>query len=239
MSDAGQIAHGRAAWEAEPSVLLSSQPPTPAQYRFALLVSSMMLAAFVATLPFATIALTPFPGVILVQNSLLLTNDLITASLLFSQYRFGRSRTLLILAAAYLFTGMMAASHAITFPGLVPEPVLLHGGPQSTPWIYVTWHGVLPLAVILHALRRSEATLGGRVAAARTPILIAIIAAVGGAAAITWLLTTEHIQLPVLVDQGRLTEAEVRLAPAQRTFEQLGADGWLREYDLLSARIGG
>jgi signal transduction histidine kinase len=213
MSDAGQIAQRRAAWEAEPSVLLSNQPATPAQYRFALLVSSMMLAAFVATLPFATIGLTPFPGMILVQNSLLLTNDLITASLLFSQYRFGRSRTLLILAAAYLFTGMMAASHAMTFPGLLPEPVLLHGGPQSTPWIYVAWHSVLPLAVILHALRRSGAATGGRVAAGRIPILIAIFAAVGGAAAITSLLTAGYIQLPVLVDQGRLQPLSKLIVP--------------------------
>ena len=171
MNDSGQIAPSvRVAAASEVMVLLSSQPPTAGQRRVGLLTSSIMLAAFVTILPFAKIGLAHFPGVILVQNSLLLTNDLITAALLFTQYRFGRSRALIVLAAAYLFTGVMGISHAITFPGLLPELVLLNGGPQTTPWIYVGWHSVLPLAVILYALRPTDEYIDDGFAHAGIPI---------------------------------------------------------------------
>jgi tetratricopeptide (TPR) repeat protein len=42
-----------------------------------------------------------------------------------------------------------------------------------------------------------------------------------------------------LTDAGRTSDAERLLTLAQSAFEELGADGWLREYDLLSARIRG
>src|SRR5215204_14258 len=223
MNDSGQIVPSvRVADASEVMVLLSSQPPTAGQRRVGLLMSSIMLAAFVAILPFAKIGLAHFPGVILVQNSLLLTNDLITAALLFTQYRFARSRALIVLAAAYLFTGVMGISHAITFPGLLPELVLLNGGPQTTPWIYVGWHSVLPLAVILYALRPTDDYVDDEFAHAGIPILVAIFSALGGAAAMTWFMTAGHAWLPVLVQDGRLMPAS-KVVVAALLLPPLGA----------------
>ena len=52
-------------------------------------------------------------------QSALATNDLITAVLLYAQFGQLRSRALLLLAAGYLFTALMAIVHALTFPGPV------------------------------------------------------------------------------------------------------------------------
>ena len=78
-------------------------------------------------------------------QSALATNDLITAVLLYAQFGLLRSRALLLLAAGYLFTALMAVVHMLTFPGLFAPTGLLGATPQSTAWLYMFWHGGFPL----------------------------------------------------------------------------------------------
>jgi hypothetical protein len=88
-------------------LLLSVLPPSTSHRRGALAASLVLLAGFLAALPFAQIAWVPIPAFVLIQQTLLLSNDLITAAVLFGQYFIGRTRILNVLAGGYLFTALI------------------------------------------------------------------------------------------------------------------------------------
>src|SRR5262249_4546911 len=102
-----------------------------------------------------------------------------------------RARELLLLAAGYLFTALMAIVHALTFPGLFAPAGLLGAGPQTTAWLYMFWHVGFPLLVIGYALLKhggaqpapTRRSAGGAIAAS----IVAVIAAVAGLALIATL----------------------------------------------------
>jgi len=91
-----------------------------------------------------------------VYQSALVINDLITAVLLIAQFSTLRMRALLVLACGYLFAAVMASVHLLTFPGLFSKTGLLGAGPQSTAWLYMFWHGIFPLTVIVYALLKDR-----------------------------------------------------------------------------------
>jgi signal transduction histidine kinase len=189
---------------------MSVLPPDTGHRRGALAASLVLLAGFLAALPFAQIAWVPIPAFIPIQQTLLLANDLITAAVLFGQYFIGRTRILNVLAGGYLFTALIVIPHALTFPGAFSETGLL-GGPQSAAWLYVGWHAVLPLTVIIFALRRVDDSPGQEIpGAGAIAILIAVVAAVGIVAAMTLLVTSASASLPTLIERGSYTtEARV------------------------------
>jgi signal transduction histidine kinase len=204
-------------------VLLSALPASAGQRRTAVTSSLFLLAAFLAALPFARIGWFRFPAFILVQQSLLLANDLITAAVLFGQYWVGRTRALNVLAGGYLFTGLIVIPHALTFPGAFSESGLLAAGPQSSAWLYIGWHAVLPLTAIVFALRRGEVREEQRTSrGAGTAILSASLAAVGGVVAMTLLVTVGHDRLPEVVERGHFTPA-ARIAVETLLMLPLGA----------------
>ena len=209
--------------QAHGSILLSEIPASPGQRRRALAVSVLLFAGFLGTLPYARLAWVPFPAFVLVQQPLLLANDLITAALLFGQYAIGRTRPLSTLAAGYLFTALIVIPHALSFPGAFSETGLLGAGPQSAAWLYVGWHAVLPVAIIDFALRRDYAGGAAEPAnAARTSIMMASLAAVGGVLAMTLLVTAGHAWLPPVIENGHFTPA-TRVAVGVLLILPLGA----------------
>jgi signal transduction histidine kinase/CheY-like chemotaxis protein len=174
--------------------------------RAVVLVSAL---AFCAFLPFAKRQLPAVPSFILIYESILVVCDLITASLLFGQYAILRSRSLLILASAYLLTASLAALHALTFPGVFSASGLLGAGSQTTAWIYVFWHAGFPLLVLSYALSDKRATpglMGADGSAAEEPrrrtapiILLCIVAVAVVCAALIYVTTALHDYLPILM----------------------------------------
>jgi len=126
--------------EARPA-FLSTLQAGPRERRIALAVVAMSILIFAAIAPYAKVRLAPVWAFIPTYQSALVVNDLITAVLLFGQFGLLRSRGLLVLAGAYLFTALIAIAHALTFPGLFSPDGLLGAGPQSTAWLYMFWHG--------------------------------------------------------------------------------------------------
>ncbi|HYD61461.1 MAG TPA: MASE4 domain-containing protein [Noviherbaspirillum sp.] len=120
----------------------------------AVIVVSVLV--FVALVPVAKMPLEPVWAFIPVYETLLVTNDLITALLLYGQFSILRERPLAILASGYLFTGLMAAFHALTFPGLFTPGGLLGAGTQTTAWLYMFWHAGFPLFVIAFSLLKER-----------------------------------------------------------------------------------
>jgi signal transduction histidine kinase/CheY-like chemotaxis protein len=136
--------------------ILSNETPGRTGRRLALFVFLSSCAVFVAVAPFANVQLPAVTAFIPVYETAFVLLDLITVVLLFGQYAFVRSRAMLWLAGGYLFTALMAAAHALTFPGLFAPTGLLGAGPQSTAWLYMFWHGGFPLFVIAFALLRHQ-----------------------------------------------------------------------------------
>ena len=75
--------------------LISSLPPSPAHKRAALAVSTLLLAAFVITVPSARVVLPQLDIYIPLVATVMFLNDLMTASLLLAQFSIVRSRALL------------------------------------------------------------------------------------------------------------------------------------------------
>ncbi|WP_428423135.1 response regulator [Methylibium sp.] len=166
-----------------PAFLLN-QPAGRDERRRALAVLLVSAVVFCVLAPLAKLPLPPVAAFIPVYESALLLNDLITAALLFGQYRILRSRALLMLGCGYLFTALMTVGHALTFPGLFAPGGLLGAGPQSTAWIYMFWHSGFALFVLAYAaLRRDErpapvpATALARARAAAGPALTVLLSA--------------------------------------------------------------
>jgi PAS domain S-box-containing protein len=184
--------------------LLSTAPAGRSERRLALAAVLLLLLAFAASVPFARVPLPHVWAFIPIYESMLLTSDLVTAVLLFAQYRVSRSGALFVLACGYAFTALMAVPHALSFPGLFAAGGLLGAGPQTTAWLYMFWHAGFPLAVISYALLkgRPDHTKRGR-EPGLAGILSGVAAVACAVAALTLLATAGQALLPgIMVNQG-------------------------------------
>ena len=176
------------------------------------LVASFLI--FLAIAPFARVPLPPVNAFIPVYQTALITNDLITAVLLLGQYRFLRSRALLVLGAGYLFCACMATAHGLSFPGLFAPHGILGAKPQTTAWLYFLWHAGFPIFVFayVHLKERARPDPTGRAGTARRDIALAILGALALAASLALLTTAGHDALPKLMrgnqdDSGKILVA--------------------------------
>jgi signal transduction histidine kinase/CheY-like chemotaxis protein len=191
--------------------LLSTLPAGRHERRLALWTLLVSAAFFVVAVPFAKAPLAPVPAFIPVYQSALVVVDLITAVLLFGQFRILGQRRLLILGVGYLFTAFMAAAHALTFPGLFAPGGLLGAGPQTTAWLYMFWHGLFPLCVIVYALMKTDAPAGHahRPANAGVQIARGVVAAFVIMAAFVLTATALQDALPAIMAGNRYTPAMI------------------------------
>jgi two-component system, sensor histidine kinase and response regulator len=100
---------------------LSTAPAAPGDRRLALGVILLSLLIFISLAPFARVPLPPVFGFLPIYETAIAFSDLVTVAILLIQFNILRSRTLLALACGYLFTALMAISHALTFPGSRPR----------------------------------------------------------------------------------------------------------------------
>ncbi len=157
----------------------------------------MSVAIFLAAAPFAKLPLAQIPAFLPLYQSALVVNDLITAVLLYGQFRIMRSRALLALASGYLFCAFMAVFHLLSFPGLFAATGLIGAGSQTTAWLYFLWHGGFPVFVVAYVLlkdqpERAEGPVGG-------PILRGIALALVAAFGLTLIATLGHNALPEIM----------------------------------------
>ncbi|XHS77413.1 response regulator [Burkholderiaceae bacterium UC74_6] len=164
-------------------------------------VTLVIVMAFAAVAPFAKTPLTALPAFIPLYEATLFITDLITAVLLLGQYRMLRVCALLILGCGYLFTAVMTAAHALSFPGLFSAQGLLGAGPQSTAWLYMLWHAGFPVFVIGYAVVRRQPP--SRPWPAWTWPVMTLLLCVG----LTALCTLGHDLLPVIMIGNRYSPA--------------------------------
>ena len=190
---------------------LLNQPADRRQRWRAGLVLFVSVLLFGALVPFVRVPLGFLPAFIPIYESALLINDTVTAVLLFGQYRILRSRALMVLACAYLFTALMTIVHALSYPGVFAAAGVLGGGRQTTAALYMFWHAGFPLFVLAYSmLKRREARAGAADAAgepswlaparAHDRVALAMPAATLGLAALLALYATVgHDWLPTFL----------------------------------------
>lgn len=203
------------------AAFLGTLRPGRSQRRLAVVTIAVSFALFVAAAPFAKVQLPQVWAFIPVYQSALVVNDLITAILLFGQFKILHSRALIVLAAGYLFTALMAIAHALTFPGLFAPGGLLGAGPQTTAWLYMFWHGGFPLFVIAYAMIKDRRPIDGSRDRAAVEIRISVVAVVLIALGATLLATAGNALLPNIMDGNRYTPAMIMVVSSTWVFSLL------------------
>lgn len=189
---------------------LSNELAGPREIRSAWATVLVSAAIFIAAVSYARTPLAQFPVFIPVYVTALVICDLVTAVLLFGQYRAFRSLALLVLAGAYLFTAMITSAYALIFPGLFAPTGLLGSGSQTSSAMYMFWHAGFPLLVMTYALVKEEGPealkLGGlRRGNARVGILTVVAIVLLVVAGFTAFATAEQRFLPVFLEVNRTT----------------------------------
>jgi signal transduction histidine kinase len=183
--------------------MVASRP----QRRLALTIVLLLGAAFIATAPFAATPLLRSDAFIPAYETALVVEDVITAALLYAQFAILRLPSLLVLATAYLFTGLIVMPHMLVFPGLFTPTGLLGAGPSSAAWIYVAWHVGFPVAVIAYAFMSDDRRHVIAASKIRRAIIISIAATVALVLAFTWLATAGEPLLPQVIAHDRRTSS--------------------------------
>lgn len=182
----------------ESGMFLSTMPAGRGQRRLAAAVVLVSAVVFAAAAPFAEAPLAQVPAFLAVYQSALVVCDVITAVLLFGQFAILRSRALLILAATYLFSALMAVFHALSFPGLFSPTGLLGSGPQTAAWLYFFWHLGFPVGIIAYALLE-EKPAAGEAPGGNAAIAAAAATVFAAAGALFLFSTAGHDALPVIM----------------------------------------
>jgi signal transduction histidine kinase len=186
--------------ESQHPILISTQPPSRAQKRGALVAAVSMLGLFASVVPFGQIQLDHLNVFVPIVATTMFICDLITATLLYAQFAVLRYRALLALASGYLFTALVVVPYALTFPGAFSENGLLGAGSQTTGWLYIVWHMGLPATIIVYTVLKKD-PLNSRVAVGslQPAIGISILAVVLCVLDLTLFVTLRADELPVMV----------------------------------------
>jgi PAS domain S-box-containing protein len=178
------------------AVFLSLLPPLTRDRRVAIILVCASVLIFLMLAWFAKEPLPPTPAFIPAYQAALLISDLVTACVLLGQYSIQRTRPLLVLGTAYLFTALAIVPHTLSFPGLFAASGLLRSGPQTTVWLFMLWHGVFPLLVMLYAMvKQDDRPLDDPVAALLSAVGVAAFVVVAATLFVTW----GHALLPTLL----------------------------------------
>lgn len=182
----------------ERPVFVSTMPIGVRDRRLAMTVVAICGFAFLVTLPFVQIQLARIWAFIPAYQSVLIINDIVTAALLFGQYRILRTPGLLALACGYSYTACITFAHMLTYPFVFAETGGLGAGPQTTAWLYMFWHGGFPIFVIAYAFLARDSRGAASVRPARA-IVTSVISVIVVAIAITAFATLGHSLLPAVM----------------------------------------
>ena len=120
----------------------------------ALAVIVLLLVIVVAVSPFGPVEL-PFSAPLLASMQTLITGaDLIVAALLYSQFAVLGGGRCFGWRAAISTRPSICAVHYLSYPGVLSPAGAF--GSQTTGWLFVAWHGALPIAVIAYAFRQGK-----------------------------------------------------------------------------------
>lgn len=104
------------------------------------------------------------------------------------------------LAIGFLYTALLAISHALAFPGAFSPTGLLGAKVQTTAWLYNFWKLGLPVAVIVYALLKdADVRTGISERSPRAVILLSVAVVVAIVCALTWISIAGVDDLPTIL----------------------------------------
>ena len=186
---------------------VAAKPPTARHRRAALATVVILTVAVAAVVPFGATQLTRIDSFVPFTEAIILVTDLTTALLLFTQFSAMRSFALLVLASAYLFSGLIVIPHALAYPGAFAPNGLLGAGLQTTPWLYIFWHLGFPVGVIGYVAFKESTYPSSAKSPAGSAVLWSILATIGLVVALTLAVTVGEPHIP------RLLTSQVQFAP--------------------------
>jgi hypothetical protein len=129
--------------------LLVDQPAAPAQQRGIGAACALLTIVALCLLPLADQPLVRLPEVAGVFGSVVAVTDLLTCLLLATRVGNDASPSIRTIACAYLFSGLMAALHVVTFPGaLLPDAPLI-GSRDTVGLLFLTWRFGFSLLLLI------------------------------------------------------------------------------------------
>ncbi len=178
----------------------AQRPATPSERRLARWVCVALSAATVFLLPFAQIQLGKMQAFLPGYQTAVIGTYLLTAYLMYGNYRATRSEALLHLSGGCLYTAGILVVQFLSFPGAFTDKGALIGGSQTTIWLWFFWHIGPAVGALVFAW--SEYRNPGRVTKDHARALRNTIAVVLLAFAATVALTVFNSGLPVLDVNG-------------------------------------
>jgi signal transduction histidine kinase len=135
-------------------IVIATMPATSRQRRTALTVVVAFFAVALIVAPFADVQVGRIDGFIPVLQTVLSLADLITATLLFTQYAIQPQSALLVLASGYIFSGSFAFLQTLAFPGGYAPAGVIGDGRNTAAWLFVLWHVTFLGSALIYALSK-------------------------------------------------------------------------------------
>lgn len=134
------------------------------QQRRAFFFAALILCLIAAIVPFASTPLRALPNISGIYGALTAVVNLATFWLLISAPYQPRSHA--VIAAAYLFAGLMAVVYLLSFPGAVIPNEPVFGSRHAVSWLFVFWRAGFAMFIIWAALCEGKRGTHGHVQSA-------------------------------------------------------------------------
>jgi len=171
--------------------------------RSALAFGFILALASLAIFPYRLILLPRIVAFIPVIDTMHLLFNGIIATVLLSLASILRSKALIALGTGYVFIGLIAVAHAMTYPDTFSRTGLFGAHFHTVMWLYLAWHVALPVSIIAYALLKdSPHRLHSPARAPARTIFVCLMVAAVAAAAVTWLTTAGDQLISNLLDVG-------------------------------------
>ncbi|MBB3196669.1 ATP-binding protein [Roseateles terrae] len=144
------------------------------QLRLAIGLSLLLLAFVAIVFPHAAQPLIVLPHVSGMYGAAIAMIDLATFWLLISASHQPRSHA--VIAAAYLYGGLMAVLHVLCFPGAVFIEGAVIGSSHAASLVFITWRAGFPLFILWAVLVEGLPERTQSAAASRMPTFVAVLA---------------------------------------------------------------
>ena len=131
---------------------IATAPASPADRLTAAWISAAILACFAAVLPLSDLRLSTTAAFVPAVLSAAIVAEILTALLLFVQYRIARQSKLALLSLAYASSAVLIAFYMLTFPRVFSEMGLFGSTLQTAAWLAIAERETFIVLLIAFAL---------------------------------------------------------------------------------------
>ncbi|MEJ8304917.1 GGDEF domain-containing protein [Saccharibacillus sacchari] len=175
---------------------------SPRQLKVALTLSLIMAGFTLAALVFANRPLPVFAAFFPVLSAWGILGDVLTAFILFNQFRASRILPLLLLASSFMLTGMLSLFYLLALTGMLPTVGPFAPGPQTSAWLWCFWHLAFPIGILSFCWSVHQKPRIIPLRKLPAYLLVATVSVVGGALLLFTLATAGQNLLPVIIENG-------------------------------------